>query len=44
MSLRTLRRTIARNKMKEAGVQNPGAKMQGSWKQYDPAKKQKGRK
>lgn len=38
MRLRTFRRTIARNKMKEAGIQNPGAAMSMTWKKYDPAR------
>ena len=41
MRLRTFRRTIARNKMKEAGIQNPGAAMGMVWKKYDPARIEK---
>lgn len=41
MRLRTFRRTIARNRMKEAGIQNPGAAMGMTWKKYDPARKSK---
>lgn len=41
MRLRTFRRTIARNRMKEAGIRNPGAAMGMTWKKYDPARKSK---
>lgn len=41
MRLRTFRRTIARNRMKEAGIRNPGAAMGMTWKKYDPARIEK---
>ncbi len=41
MRLRTFRRTIARNRMKEAGIQHPASAMRMDWRRYDPARKSK---